>query len=172
MKRMNFEESVFMYNDGGRFAAGFKGFANDCVCRSIAIATQIPYRDVYDIINDVAKSERAGKRKRGKSSARNGVYKATIRKIMAHMGWEWVPTMFVGQGCKVHLCKGELPNGRIIVNLSEHLTAMINGDVHDTGDPRRIWTAPYKGQKLKTNQWIKDEILYTETRCVYGYWIN
>jgi hypothetical protein len=30
----------FNYNDGGREAAGFKGFTGDCVCRAIAIATE------------------------------------------------------------------------------------------------------------------------------------
>lgn len=164
--------SEFVYNDGGRIASGYKGNTNDCVCRSIAIATERPYKEVYDLINETAKSERTGKRKRGKSSARKGVYKRTIRKVMEHLGWKWVPAMKIGQGCKVHLYKGELPKGRLVISLSEHLTAMVDGDIHDTHDPRRIWTAPYKGESLKTNQWVKDGTLHTETRCVYGYWIK
>ena len=36
------------YNDGGRSKAGFKGDARDCVVRSIAIATGLPYKKVYD----------------------------------------------------------------------------------------------------------------------------
>jgi len=31
-------------NDGGRAAAGYKGQAGDCVVRSIAIATGMPYQ--------------------------------------------------------------------------------------------------------------------------------
>ena len=34
---------AFIYNDGGRLEAGFKGKANDCVARSIAIATGVTY---------------------------------------------------------------------------------------------------------------------------------
>jgi uncharacterized protein (DUF111 family) len=42
------------FDDGGRAKAGYKG---DCVCRAIAIATGIPYRDVYDAINQEAETE-------------------------------------------------------------------------------------------------------------------
>ena len=40
----------FIYNDGGRAAAGFKGSAGDCVTRSIAIAAGKPYQEVYDAL--------------------------------------------------------------------------------------------------------------------------
>ena len=39
---------MFVYNDGGREAAGYKGKAGDCVCRAIAIAARLPYQEVYD----------------------------------------------------------------------------------------------------------------------------
>lgn len=42
----------FVYNDGGRSEAGFKGTTGDCVCRAIAIATQRPYKEIYDLINE------------------------------------------------------------------------------------------------------------------------
>lgn len=136
----------YVFDDGGREAAGYKGFTGDCVCRSIAIATETPYKEVYDLINKMAKSERIGKWKRDKSSARNGVYKETTRRVMEYLGWEWVPTMTVGSGCKVHLKEDELPKGRIVVKLSKHCVAVIDGVIHDTYDPSR-----------------------NETRCVYGY---
>ena len=141
------EQMTFVENDGGRAEAGFKGQAGDCVCRSIAIATGKPYREVYDALNEFAQSERTGPRKRGKSSARTGVYKDTIRKYMASIGWQWVPTMQVGQGCTVHLKKAELPGGRLVVSVSKHITAVIDGVIHDTHDPSR-----------------------NGTRCVYGYY--
>jgi len=40
--------SKFVYNDGGREAAGYKGTAGDCVCRAVAIAAELPYQEVYD----------------------------------------------------------------------------------------------------------------------------
>ena len=55
--------------------------------------------------------------------------------------------MAIGSGCTVHLRADELPPGRLIVGVSRHTTAVINGVVHDTHDPTR-----------------------GGTRCVYGYW--
>ena len=43
--RSNLELKI---NDGGRAAAGYKGQAGDCVVRSIAIATGMPYQKIYD----------------------------------------------------------------------------------------------------------------------------
>jgi hypothetical protein len=40
----------FVYNDGGRKAAGFKGTTGDCVTRAIAIATDRPYIEVYNAL--------------------------------------------------------------------------------------------------------------------------
>lgn len=136
-----------VYTDGGRAAAGYKGTAEDCVTRAISIAAEIPYQQVYDLINQMAFGERTGKRKRGKSDARTGVYKSTQSKVLQHLGWVWTPTMKIGSGCKVHLVDGELPAGRLIVSVSKHLVAVIDGVIYDTHDPSR-----------------------GGSRCVYGYW--
>ena len=140
--------ATWIYDDGGRIEAGFRGQTGDCVCRAIAIATETPYKEVYDLINKYGAREHIGKRKKGKSSARTGVYKNTIRKIMTeHFGWVWHPTMTIGSGCKVHLKADELPTGRIICNCSRHSVAVIDGMIHDTYDSTR-----------------------GGTRCVYGYY--
>jgi hypothetical protein len=136
----------FNDNDGGRETAGYKGATGDCVCRAIAIATEKPYQEVYDLINTFGKKERKSKRRSSKSSARTGVYKATIRKVMKSLGWVWTPTMFIGSGCKVHLKSDELPKGRLVVSVSKHTTCVIGGVLNDTYDCSR-----------------------DETRCVYGY---
>jgi hypothetical protein len=139
----------WLFDDGGRKAAGFKGVAGDCAARSIAIATRRPYLEVYEALNEFAAKERTGKRKRGKSSARTGVYTTTIRRYMKSIGWKWIPTMAIGSGCKVHLTDGELPNGRLVVSVSRHLTAVIEGEIRDTFDPQR-----------------------DDKRCVYGYFVE
>ncbi|WP_195166031.1 hypothetical protein [Mycobacteroides abscessus] len=137
---------TWQYDDGGRAAAGYKGEVGDCVVRAIAIATARPYQDVYQLINQAAARERprAGKQR---SSARNGVRKNTIRRVMTDLGWTWVPTMAIGSGCQVHLQADQLPSGRLVVSVSKHLVAVIDGVIHDTHDPRR-----------------------DGTRCVYGYY--
>jgi hypothetical protein len=137
----------FQFDDGGRQAAGYRGKAGDCVVRAIAIATGHSYRQIYDLVNSAARYERTGKRKRGTSNARTGVYKTSIKRIMKHLGWLWTPTMQIGSGCTVHLRADELPGGRLVVSVSKHLTAVIDGVIHDTHDCSR------RG-----------------TRCVYGYW--
>lgn len=139
----------WIYDDGGRQAAGYKSPAGDCAARAIAIATGLPYQQVYDDINRWATTERRGRRKRGISNARTGVYKATIRRYMESLGWRWVPTMAIGSGCKVHLRDGELPKGRLVVTVSKHYVAVIDGVIHDTFDPQR-----------------------ERGRCVYGYYVK
>ncbi len=140
---------MFVNDDGGRADAGFKGKANDCVTRAIAIAAQLPYREVYDALNKMAKRERPRKRngKPGKrSSSREGVFRKTYQRYLESIGFVWVPTMKIGQGCRVHLRADELPKGRLVVRVSKHVCAVIDGVVHDTHDPSR-----------------------DGTRCVYGY---
>ena len=44
----------FQFNDGGRVAAGYKGSAGDCVVRSVAIATGLPYQEIYDQVNKLS----------------------------------------------------------------------------------------------------------------------
>jgi hypothetical protein len=141
----------FERDDGGRAAAGFRGKTGDCVCRAIAIATGRPYLEVYDALNDAARSERPGARKgrrRGgrRSCARTGVAKATYRRYLDGLGWRFSPTMGIGSGCRVHLRADELPPGRLVVVLSGHLVAVVDGVVRDTHDPSR-----------------------GGSRCVYGY---
>lgn len=149
----------WIYDDGGRAEAGFKGKTGDCVCRAISIATGKPYKEVYDLINEFAESERTGKRKKKKSNARTGVYKDTSRKVLKHLGWTWIPTMKIGTGCTVHLNADELPSGTIIVKVTHHLVAVIDGVIHDTYNcSERGYTVDGDGNDITTD------------RCVYGYY--
>ena len=155
----------FIFNDGGRAAAGFKGGAGDCVTRAIAIATGKPYREIYDDINEIAKTERPRNRKR--SAARLGVNKRTIRKYLTGLGWQWTPTMRIGSGCTVHLADGELPGGRLVVSVSKHLTAVIGGEIHDTFDPQRTaHVMNFNGASSSDDPRVTHTI---QRRCVYGY---
>lgn len=142
---------TWKYDNGGRTDSGFKGDTRDCVTRAIAIATGMNYTEVYELIKTFSTKERPRKKRNGalkkRSHPRTGVKTATIKKVMAHLGWEWVPLMSIGTGCKVHLREGELPSGNIVCSLSRHVCAVKDGVVHDTYDPSR-----------------------DGTRCVYGYW--
>lgn len=133
----------FIFNDGGREAAGFRGAARDCAVRAAAIASGMPYREIYDRVNDLAKSEPS----RQKSNARTGVYRKTFDRLMRELGFNWTSCMSIGIGCTVHMTADELPTGVIVVRLSGHYCAVINGVCHDTVDCTR-----------------------NGNRCVYGYW--
>ena len=142
---------TFVYNDGGRKAAGYQGKAGDCVCRAISIAANLPYQQVYERLAEGNATQRRSKHDKGKrsKSARNGI--STTRKwfkdYMLELGFEWTPTMQIGSGCKVHLKAEELPSGRLVCNVSNHQVAVIDGVINDTYDCSR------QGK-----------------RCVYGYW--
>ena len=136
----------YEYNDGGRSIAGYRGSTSDCVTRAIAIVTNKPYQEVYDLVNSYGSQERKSSKQK-KSNSRTGVRNATVRKIMKDLGFEWTPTMAIGSGCKVHLRDSELPSGKIIASVSKHIVAIVDGVIYDTYDPSR-----------------------DGTRCVYGYW--
>lgn len=138
----------YQYDDGGREAAGFKGYAGDCVTRAISIALHLPYEGVYDELSE--RMAAIGQPR----SARNGIPRKVYEAYLAEQGWVWVPTMSIGSGCTVHLSDelykhayGETVYGvALIARLSKHVCAVVNGFVRDTHDPRR-----------------------DGTRCVYGY---
>lgn len=140
-------------NDGGRKAAGFpKPAPGDCAVRAIAIASELPYKEVYDALHAGGKTERlprAGRGCRLRSHPREGVktHLVWFKRYMRSLGFEWTATMGIGTGCRVHLREGELPAGRLVVAVSKHLCAVIDGVIHDTHDPSR-----------------------NGNRCVYGYW--
>ena len=142
----------FVYDDGGRREAGYKGDTGDCVIRAIAIVTGRPYGNVYDDLFDRQREFGEGRSRAAlwaakHPSPRTGVVPDVYKKYLADEGWAWTPTMTIGSGCQVHLRADELPKGRIIIRLSKHCAAVIDGVLHDTHDCSR-----------------------EGTRCVYGYW--
>ena len=145
------EESI-KYNDGGR-SKYFKGKGGDCVTRAIAIVTGKDYKEVYDVLAEGNATQRKGKHekksKAGRRTALRGINtkRKWFKDLMKSWGFEWIPTMQIGQGCKVHLKADELPKGRIICYVSKHYTSVIDGVIYDTFDPSR-----------------------DGKRCVYGYW--
>lgn len=126
-----------VYNDGGRAKYFTANKVGDCVTRAVAIAVNKDYKEVYDEITKLVGY-----------TPRNGVRKQDTKKVMKHFGGRWVATMTIGSGCKVHLNDSELPSGRIVCNLSGHVTCVIDGVINDTYDCSR-----------------------NGTRCVYGYWV-
>jgi len=144
----------FIYNDGGRKIAGYKGQTGDCVVRAIAIANNLLYQTVYDDLTLATKefrlksnSKLAWGMKPKNDSAKLGTYRVANKPYLLSLGWKWKPTIFIGQCGRTHLRYDELPMGTIICSVSMHLVAVIDKVIHDTFDCSR-----------------------EGTRCVYGYW--
>ena len=127
----------FVYDDGGRSKYFKASNVSDCAIRAISIATQKDYKEVYNALKEL----------NGGKSCRDGTPKKVDKKYMMSLGWKWTPCMTIGSGCKVHLAEEELPKGRLVVSVSGHLVAVIDGVIHDTYDCSR-----------------------EGSRCVYGYW--
>ena len=145
---------ILKIDDGGRAAAGYKGYAGDCVVRSIAIVTKLPYQQIYNDLFKAneefrtnSKTKLARSLKQKNDTPRTGTHRVVLKEYLKKLGWIWSPTMFIGQGCKVHLKKNELPGGTLIISCSKHVTVVKDGVLHDTYDCTR-----------------------NGTRCVYGYW--
>ena len=133
----------FVYADGGRSAYFKAGNVGDCVTRAICNATGRDYKEVYKALSA------AQKKVSGKRSARDGVNRKVLKHyIEREIGARWVACMGIGTGCRVHLCAEELPKGKLIVNLSGHLSCVKDGVLYDTYDCTR-----------------------GGSRCVYGYWV-
>jgi hypothetical protein len=153
-KEDNMHHCAWCLDDGGRQAAGFVGETGNCVTRAITIATELPYKQVYD---DLFALTRAYADEHGDrvsdyiafngASPRGGVFRKVFEPYLLRSGWTWTPTMRIGSGCQMHRRPDELPSGRLVVSLSRHLVAVIDGVVHDIHDCTR-------GGR----------------RCVYGYY--
>ena len=154
--RHEYDGLDFLYNDGGRKKDGYKGDTGDCVTRSICIASGLPYQKVYDDLYKFSTNWRLNSNSRyakvakpQNDSPRTGVLKDVYDPYIKSLGFKWIPTMKIGSGCKVHLRKNELPNGRLIVRVSKHITSVVDKVINDTYDCSR-----------------------GATRCVYGYYIK
>lgn len=144
---------MYTHNDGGRKESGRKGNASDCVVRAVAIASGLSYDEVYARCAEGNATQRKGRAgaSSGRKSANNGIHtqRKWFKDYMASLGFKWTPCMTIGSGCKVHVSADELPRGNLVLMLSRHCAAFIDGVLHDNHDSSR-----------------------NGTRCVYGYWIK
>ena len=128
----------YRHDDGGR-AAYFRGSAGDCVTRAIAIAAELDYRAVYDELHVRAKD--LGLKK---PSPRSGTNPKAYLPYLEALGFRWVPLVKVGMTGPKPRYTDAPQQGRIILRMGKHLSALIDGAIHDTWDSRH--------------------------RAVYGYW--
>lgn len=129
----------WVFNDGGRSAAGFKGQTRDCVTRAIAIAMKQRYILVY---NDISILRLTPIRR--ECTARKGIHveEPWFQKYMTDRGWSFVKV----DG--VNLEDFIFPAGTVIAHVPRHYTVVIDNIINDTYDPR---PAPLKGYWINTS---------------------
>jgi hypothetical protein len=111
----------FIYDDGGREEAGFRGKTGDCSVRAVAIATGVPYKAVYQAF----KKSNPGKVK-GILNYSGGTPHEFIEEFLLKLGWR---RKFLGSSQKLDRT---LPMGRIIVSIPKHTICIIDHIAHDT----------------------------------------
>jgi len=117
--------SNFIYNDGGRADAGYKGTAGDCGVRALAIVTNSDYKEIYKLLAQANKDFGFAK------SARNGVEKNVYQSVLNKLGWHWVSApKFQGRKARC----ADLPQGCFIAQQAGHYVAVIDGTPHDIWD--------------------------------------
>ena len=89
---------ILKIDDGGRAAAGYKGHAGDCVVRSIAIVTKLPYQQIYNDLFKANKEFRTNSKtnlarslKQKNDSPRTGTHRVVLKKYLKKIRLDLVP---------------------------------------------------------------------------------
>ncbi|WP_156452813.1 hypothetical protein [Mycobacterium gordonae] len=115
-------------SDGGRAAAGLVPAVTnkDCVTRAIAIGDRRPYTEVHQMVTQ------AGRDMQLPDAAENGVNLNVAAKLLHDLGWRPVPEVrnasLTQEDLETALRKHPV---LIVETLAGHLTAVVNGAVHD-----------------------------------------
>jgi hypothetical protein len=128
---------TYIYNDGGRKEAGYKGTAGDCGARAIAIALGMDYKTAYNLLAQANKDKGFAK------SARNGIYKDIYSDVLKSLGWVWVSApKFEGRKAK---CK-DIHHSIAIARQAGHYVAVKDGIPQDIFD---------SSEKMVYGFWVK-----------------
>ena len=123
----------FVYNDGGRSNYFKATGVGDCAVRAIAIAAELDYKKVYDDLKELNFGR----------SCRNGTPKTVDSKYLKRLGWVKLKNICgIGVGIRYHLNDYDLKPffkkyPRMVLQVSKHLTAIVNGELNDTYDCSR-----------------------------------
>jgi hypothetical protein len=115
----------YVFNDGGKVAAGFKG-SEDCATRALAIALELDYKDARAILMKHSKMGRLGS-----GAISRGVYKEDLDSALRSLGWKWVSVKKIA-GRKAKYT--DIDSTRFIARMAKHFVAVVNGNILDTFD--------------------------------------
>lgn len=116
---------AFVFNDGGRSRYFKQQIARDCVCRSIAIATGLDYKVVYDEL--AKRNQAAGFKKSAQEKLLPKVYEPYLKEL----GFVWTKApVVVGRKAR----SADLPSGVFIAKQAKHLCCVKDGVPQDIFD--------------------------------------
>lgn len=106
-----------------------RGERPSCVACAISNASNIPYLEVVCELKKLAKLERGGSTVR-RSNLNNGFRRITYSKLLDKLGAVWTEerTSFEEENLPI--------SHRLVVSVPNHLSAIVNGEIHDLFDPR------------------------------------
>ena len=130
----------YVYNDGGRAAANYRGDTGDCVVRAIAIAGDYDYRHVYDAMGEAmreagwARSGNAYALARGRTRTRGQPHARDVQhQVIQEFGFVKAP--FV-RGPRPTYTEAHERHGICIAKTTKHVAALRDGALQDTFDGR------------------------------------
>jgi hypothetical protein len=125
----------FVQDYGGRQYINTFLPARDCVTRSVAIASGREYGWVASRVRQLCEGQPLlwGLFKTGPNI---GVQKEVVDMLMAELGFHYTPlNTYLRRWKFLGPLAGELPGGRLVVFCNKHVTAVIDGVIHDAIDP-------------------------------------
>jgi hypothetical protein len=151
MENMDRWSPGYREDDGGRAKAGFLDKkVDDCTTRAVAIATGLKYRDVLDLQIEADR--------RTSLPFLPFRTKSPEQLLMKWLGWEWT-ALRVQQG-ETRDVSHAPRTGRHILRMAHHWSAIVDGEIWDTWDPRLVtgiygwWSGPgLKELPLITNDY-------------------
>lgn len=114
-------------DDGGRQAAGLRGHTGDCAVRACAIATGVPYKDLYDAF----KKKNPGNVK-GIPNYGRGTPLSFCHVFLNTRGFEWFPIRQEIGKSSPRFNTASLPMGTIVVSVPRHMVCVVDHVAYDT----------------------------------------
>ena len=130
----------FVYDDGGRADAGYRGKTGDCVIRATAIATGLEYEKLYK------KFARLNKKRYGIATGRQGVAKKDYEPVLESLGFVKRSRQ---KGSKWEtFTQAYQYYGDCIIVFPHHMAAIVDGNLRDTEDWRTYeWEGEIRERK-------------------------
>ena len=143
----------YVISDGGRVDSGYSPTrVGDCVPRGIAIATQTPYHDVYQELQQ--RTELFKNTPQGqyypKVCCEDGTNRAVYKAYLAELGWRYYHEEDKPAYTRLSLYSPELHQGTVMIIIDNHFFTMIDGVAYDDAN---IIAQQYK-QNLNSGLYI------------------